>query len=103
MDYDDEYWAAHEARRRALRDPHTYSDITEWWADYRGFVPIQMAHGLSQVMKQRGLTFPEAWDLLVGHGAIVVIEYPDDPPKEQPAQAGGPAGSATPAAEGGRR
>ena len=103
MDYDDEFWEAHEARRRALPDPHTYSSAGDWYHDYRGFVPIQMARGLSLAMKERGLTFPEAWDLLVGRGAIVMIEYPDDPPKEQPAQAREAVGRTTRAAKGGRR
>ena len=43
-----------EARRARQRDPHTYSSVGEWFADYNGFVPIQMAQGLSKVMKDRG-------------------------------------------------
>jgi hypothetical protein len=69
----------HLARKARLRDPHTYTTAGEWWGDYRGFVPIQMAHGLSQVMKRRGVTFPEAWDILVGTGQIVML---DDAPGE---------------------
>jgi hypothetical protein len=35
---------------------------------------MQMAHGLSQVMKRRGVTFHQAWDILVGTGQIVMLE-----------------------------
>jgi hypothetical protein len=63
-----------EQRRARLRDPLTYATVGEWYADYHGFVPIQMAHGLSQVMKARGLSFPDAYRLLRDKGAIIELQ-----------------------------
>lgn len=62
-----------ELRRARLRDPHAYATVGEWYADYAGFVPIQAAQALSRAMRQRGLTFADAYDLLRGAGAIVEL------------------------------
>lgn len=67
-----------EARRARLRPPETYSTVGEWYADYRGFVPIQMAHGLSRYIKQHGCTFAEAYRALRERGAIIEIEQASD-------------------------
>jgi hypothetical protein len=72
-----------EQRRARLRDPLTYTSVGEWFADYHGFVPIQMAHGLSQTMTARGLSFPDAYRLLRDGGAIIELQpastAPEDP------------------------
>ena len=60
--------------RSELRDALTYSTVGEWFADYHGYVPIQMAHGLSQYMKRTGCTFPEAYTRLVDAGAIIEVD-----------------------------
>ena len=70
-----------ELRRARQRDPHAYATVGEWYADYAGFVPIQMAQALSRVMRQRGLAFGAAYDLLHDAGAIVEL---DDPPRRRP-------------------
>ncbi len=75
-------------RRARLRDPLTYGSVSEWFADYRGFVPIQMAKGLSDVMRAHGITFAEAYRLLRDAGAIIEIEYPESGPDEREVDAG---------------
>lgn len=65
-----------ERRRASLRDPLAYATVGEWFADYHGFVPIQMAHALSRVIAERGITFPEAYRLLRGAGAIIELQPP---------------------------
>lgn len=62
-----------EERRSRQRRPETYASVTEWWADYRGFVPIAMAHGLSQLMA-KGMSFHDAYLSLVEAGGIVEID-----------------------------
>lgn len=70
-------WEAERAARRARqRDPHTYTTVGEWWRDYRGFVPIQMAQGLGQAMDRNRITFAEAWDLLCRRGNIILLDQP---------------------------
>ena len=64
--------------RSALRHWSTYATVGEWFDDYRGYVPIQMAAGISRTMKERGLTFREAYTLLVSRGAIIHINPSDD-------------------------
>ena len=48
----------------------------EWYEAHRGRVPALMAGALAQAMKVNGITFPEAYALLVGRGTIV--EIPED-------------------------
>lgn len=69
-----------ELRRARLRDPLTYATVGEWYADYHGLVPIQMAHALSRVMATRGVSFPEAYRLLRDAGAIVELPAPGATP-----------------------
>jgi hypothetical protein len=66
-------------QRHELRDPLTYSSVHEWWNDYRGYVPITMAHGLDLYTPRTGATFAEAYAALRGAGAIIEIDYPDEP------------------------
>jgi hypothetical protein len=67
-------------RREEMRDPLTYTSVSEWFRDYQGRVPIQMAHGLDRYMQRTGATFAEAYAALRGAGAIIELEYPEDPP-----------------------
>jgi hypothetical protein len=67
-----------EQRRARLRDPLTYTTVGEWYDDYHGFVPIQMAQALSRVIAERGISFPEAYRLLRDAGAIIEIEPEGD-------------------------
>ena len=69
---------AEPARPIKLRPPETYSTVGDWWEDYRGHVPIQMAHGLSRYMDKHGCSFAEAYRALRGAGAIVEIDPPED-------------------------
>lgn len=62
-----------EARRARQRLPESYDSVSAWYADYRGFVPIQMAHGLSQLTRS-GMSFHDAYLKLLGEGRIVEIE-----------------------------
>jgi hypothetical protein len=57
-----------------LRPWSTYGSAGEYYADYRGYVPIQMMIGISQVMRERGVTFVEAYRLLLEAGAIIEID-----------------------------
>lgn len=59
------------------RPPETYSSVSEWFADYRGFVPIQMAHGLSRYIERNNCSFADAYRALRDGGAI--IEINDEP------------------------
>lgn len=57
-----------------LRDPPTYSSVGEWYRDYRGYVPIQMAQGLDRYMHRTGATFAEAYAALRDAGAIIELD-----------------------------
>ena len=57
-----------------LRHWSTYATAGEYWADYRGYVPIQQMVVISQVMRARGCTFVEAYRVLLDTGAIIHIE-----------------------------
>ena len=62
-------------------DVSKYKTVGEWYRDHRGRVPIQMAAGLDKLMKEEGLSFPEAYAKLVAAGAIIEI---DEPTPEEP-------------------
>jgi hypothetical protein len=61
-------------RREELRDPLTYSSVGEWFGDYRGYVPIQMAHALDQYVRRTGANFAEAYAALRSAGAIIELD-----------------------------
>ena len=61
-----------------LRHWSTYASVGDWFNDYRGYVPIQMAHALSNLMQDRGLTFPEVYAQLLGAGKIIHLDPADD-------------------------
>jgi hypothetical protein len=62
-----------EARRARQRLPESYGSVSEWYADYAGFVPITMAHALSRLTDQ-GLPFHDAYLVLLRRGSIVEID-----------------------------
>lgn len=47
--------------------------MSEWFSDYRGRVPLPMAHALSR-LTQQGMSFHDAYLELLRRGAIVEIE-----------------------------
>ena len=55
-------------------DVSTFNTVGEWYAAYRGRVPIQMAAALQRLVNDEGLSFPEAYRRLVERGAIIEIE-----------------------------
>jgi hypothetical protein len=61
-----------------LRHWSTYTSVTEWFDDYRGYVPIQMAAALGRLTRGNGMTFPDAYRLLLKGGAIIHIDPADD-------------------------
>ena len=62
-----------EARRARQRLPESYDSVSAWFADYRGFVPIQMAHALSK-LTATGMSFHDAYLKLLNAGRIIEIE-----------------------------
>jgi hypothetical protein len=79
MPSDDERGSALPARkpRSELRHWSTYASVGEWFRDYHGYVPIQAAAGLDRLMRQSGMSFPEAYRTLLGRGAIIHIDPAD--------------------------
>lgn len=61
-------------RRAALRPPETYTTVGDWFSDYHGFVPVTMAHALSQVIEREHIPFAEAYARLVARGSIIEID-----------------------------
>ena len=60
--------------------PHwsTYDSVGDWYRDYRGREPIQVAQAISEAMLARGLTFREAYRLLRDAGAIIHVNPEND-------------------------
>jgi hypothetical protein len=61
-----------------LRHWSTYTSVGEWFDDYHGYVPIQMAAALGRLTRDNGMSFPDAYRLLLGRGAIIHIDPADD-------------------------
>ena len=72
--------------RAELRHWSTYTSVGEWYADHRGYVPIQMAAGISRTMKERRMTFREAYEYLLRRRAIIHIDPADDAIPAVPAE-----------------
>ena len=72
------------AERPKLPHWSSYDSVKAWYGDDRGYVPIQIAHGLSEVMKKQGLSSREAYRELVDRGAIIHIDPADDGEPEDP-------------------
>lgn len=64
--------------RSALRHWSTYVSVSEWYADYHGYVPVQIAAALDRVVREHGRSFAEAYALLLRRGAIIHIDPEDD-------------------------
>lgn len=72
-----------------LRHWSTYTSVGEWFADYHGYVPIQMAAGLSRVMHDNpDMTFAEAYARLLCAGAIIHVDPADDDLPAEPKRSG---------------
>jgi hypothetical protein len=54
-------------------DVSRFKSAAEFYETYRGRVPCMMMGALQRVMRERGLTFPEAWAHFRGKGAIIEI------------------------------
>jgi hypothetical protein len=67
--------------RRTLRHWSTYRSVGEWFTDYHGRIPWQMAAALERRMDENpGMTFPEAYAAMRRSGAIIEL-VPDDEPR----------------------
>lgn len=65
-------------RQDQLRHWSTYETIGQWYDDYAGYVPIQMAQEISQVIKEYGVTFADAYGMLLRAGKIIHLGPKDD-------------------------
>ena len=65
-----------------LRHWSTYATVGEWYRDYHGYVPIQMAAGLDQLIRRTGMSFPDAYRALLQAGKIIHVDPADhlEPP-----------------------
>jgi len=75
--------------RSELRHWSTYASVSEWFQDYHGYVPIQMAAGLDRLIRDTGMSFPDAYRALLGAGKIIHVDPVDDlePPPAGPPDA----------------
>ncbi|HEY4632967.1 MAG TPA: hypothetical protein VIH00_03535 [Candidatus Limnocylindrales bacterium] len=62
-------------------DDMAYENVTAWYEDHVGRVPIQMAHSLSVYIRKHDCTFAEAYQALIDRGAIILL---DDEPETTP-------------------
>jgi hypothetical protein len=56
----------------------TYTSVGAWYADYRGYVPIQQAAALGWLTRHGTVSFRDAYRLLLKRGAIIHIDPADD-------------------------
>ena len=64
--------------RDELRHWSTYTSVGAWYADHRGYVPIQAAAALDRLTRDGSLSFPDAYRLLLRRGAIIHLDPADD-------------------------
>jgi hypothetical protein len=64
--------------RAELRHWSTYATVGAWYADYIGYVPIQQAASLDRLIRQTGMSFPDAYRTLVERRKIIHIDPADD-------------------------
>lgn len=64
--------------RDELRHWSTYATVGEWYLDYHGYVPIEAAAGLSRLIRETGMAFPDAYRALLGARKIIHIDPADD-------------------------
>ncbi len=63
--------------RAELRHWSTYTSVGKWFADYRGYVPIQQAAALARLTRS-GMSFRDAYRLLLRRRAIIHLDPADD-------------------------
>jgi hypothetical protein len=56
------------------REDPGYASVGEWYEAHRGRVPIQAAQALSQLVRERQVSFADAFRTLVDAGALILIE-----------------------------
>jgi hypothetical protein len=56
------------------RDDPGYDSVGAWYEAHRGRVPIQAAMALDRLVRDRGLTFAEAFRALVDRGALILLD-----------------------------
>jgi hypothetical protein len=61
-----------------IHDVSHFRSVSEWYRANLGRVPAVMAGALAKTMDEKALTFPEAYALLVGRGAIIEIAPASD-------------------------
>jgi hypothetical protein len=64
--------------RAELRHWSTYTSVEEWYADHRGYVPIQQAAALGRLTRDGTMSFRDAYRLLLRHRAIIHLDPADD-------------------------
>ena len=64
--------------RELLRHWSTYASVGKWYADYRGYVPIQQAVALGRLTRGGEMSFRDAYRLLLRRGAIIHLDPADD-------------------------
>ena len=84
--------------RAELRHWSTYTSVGAWYADHRGYVPIQQAAALGRLTRDGTMSFRDAYRLLLRRRAIIHIDPADDVEpgtslEDADAQGGGGTGS----------
>ena len=64
--------------RAEMRHWSTYATVGEWFADYHGHVPIQIPAAISRLIRDTGMSFPDAYRTLLHKGAIIHLDKADD-------------------------
>ena len=59
---------------RCRRDDPGYASVGDWYEAHRGRVPIQAAAALSRLVRERHISFADAFRTLVDRGALILIE-----------------------------
>ena len=70
MTDDDRVGPGHLCRR----DDPDYVSVGECYEAHRGRVPIQAAATLSRLVRERQMSFADAFRTLVDHGALILVE-----------------------------
>ncbi len=64
-----------------LRHWSEYETVGDWYGAFGGYVPTAVARGVSDRMRERGLTFREAYaQVCVREGRLVSVHAGDEPP-----------------------
>jgi len=64
--------------RAELRHWSTYTSVGAWYADHRGYVPIQAAAALGRLTRDGTMSFRDANRLLLRRRAIIHLDPADD-------------------------